>query len=93
MARGDAFDVVGTQVIKAERRPKSDTVEQDVEVSIRNRKETSTDVVVVARGYAEWSILRSSHEHTRLDAHTAEFPLTLAPDEEITLTYTTRATW
>ena len=90
---GDAFDVVGTQIIKAERRPASDTVEQDVEVAIRNRKETATQVVVVARGYAEWSVLDASHEFTRLDAHTVEFPLTLAPDEELTLTYTTRATW
>ena len=90
---GDAFDVVGTQVVKAERRPSSNTHEQDIEVSIRNRKETATEVVVIARGHANWSILRSSHEYTRLDAHTAEFPLTLEPDEELTLTYTTRSTW
>lgn len=90
---GDAFDVVGTQIIKAERRPGSDTVEQDVEVSIRNRKETSTEVVVIARGYADWSILNPSHEFNRLDAYSVEFPLTLAPDEEVTLTYTSRSTW
>jgi hypothetical protein len=90
---GDAFDVVGTQIIKTERRPGSDTIEQDVEVSIRNRKEASTEVAVIARGYADWSILNPSHEFTRLDAYTAEFPLTLAPDEEVTLTYTTRSTW
>jgi hypothetical protein len=90
---GDAFDVVGTQVVKTERRLGSDTIEQDIEVSIRNRKETSTEVVVIARGYADWSILAPSHAFTRLDAHTAEFPLTLAPDEEVTLTYTTRSTW
>ncbi len=90
---GDAFDVVGTQIVKDERRPASDTVEQDVEVSIRNRKETTTEVVVIARGYAEWSILQSNREFDRLDAHTAEFPVTLQPDEELTLTYTTRSSW
>ncbi|MEM1042119.1 MAG: hypothetical protein AAGI91_05765 [Bacteroidota bacterium] len=90
---GDAFDVVGTQIVKANRRPSDRISEQDIEVSIRNRKETSTEVVVVARGYGTWSVLGASHEFTTVDAYTAEFPLTLAPDEEVTVTYTSRSSW
>ncbi len=90
---GDAFDVVGTRTVKAERRPNPRIVERDVEVSIRNRKEVAAEVFVVERGFAVWEVLDASHGFTRLDAHTAEAPVTVGPDEEVTLTYTTRTTW
>jgi hypothetical protein len=88
---GDAFDVVATRRVVADRRIDDDTRELTVEVEVRNRKEEAAQVDVVERVfYGDWRITESSHDHERLDARTALFPVTLAPDETVTVRYTAR---
>ncbi|MEM1056596.1 MAG: hypothetical protein AAGI52_13820 [Bacteroidota bacterium] len=88
---GDAFDVVGTRREVENRRISNRVREITIEVEVRNRKETATAVDVVERVfYGDWEITQSSHEHERLDSRTAQFTVTLGPDETETVRYTAR---
>lgn len=88
---GDAFDVVSTRRVVEERQVSRQEREITVEVEVRNRKETATDVDVVERQFwGDWRITQSSHPHERLDARTAQFSLRLGPDETATVRYTAR---
>ena len=88
---GDAFDVVGTRREVANRRISDDEREITVEVEVRNRKATPVEVDVVERVFwGDWRITQSSHEHERLDARTAQFAVSLGPDESKTVRYTAR---
>jgi hypothetical protein len=40
-----------------------------------------------------WDIASSSSEYKKTDSHTIEFPVTVAPDEEKTISYTAHYTW
>ena len=88
---GDAFDVVGTRREVENRRINNTTREITVEVEVRNRKETAAEVDVVERVFwGDWQILQSTHEHERIDSRTAQFTVTLGPDETETIRYTAR---
>jgi len=88
---GDAFDVVGTRREIANRRINDRTREITVEVEVRNRKETAATVDVVERVFwGDWTITDATHDHERLDARTAQFTVTLGPDETRTVRYTAR---
>lgn len=87
---GDAFDVVGTRRQVSDRRISNRVQEFTVEVEVRNRKETAAEVVVVERLHGDWTLEQHSHDFTRLDAQTVEFPVRLGPDETATVRYTAR---
>jgi len=88
---GDAFDVVGTRREVSNRQINDKTREITVEVEVRNRKETAATVDVVERVFwGDWEITESSHDFERLDARTAQFTVTLGPDETETIRYTAR---
>jgi hypothetical protein len=93
---GNAFDLFG------ERR-RSDysvdnnkrTATESFEIKVRNHKKTPVEIRVVEHLYRaqNWEIISSSAEYKKTDSHTAEFPVTIAPDEEKTVTYTAHYTW
>ena len=88
---GDAFDVVATRREVSNRRVNDSTREITVEVEVRNRKETATEVDVVERVfYGDWRITDSTHEAERLDSRTAQFTLSLDAGETETVRYTAR---
>lgn len=87
---GDAFDVVGDRKCTDNRSISSNVTEQTFELSIRNRKNNSTEVSVVERFTTDWEILQSSHTYNQVDARTVEFPLTVEPDTEEKITYKVR---
>jgi hypothetical protein len=53
------------------------------------------DVRVVEHLYRalNWEIASNSADYKKTDSHTIEFPVTVAPDEEKTITYTARYSW
>jgi hypothetical protein len=53
------------------------------------------DVRVVEHLYRalNWDIASSSADYKKTEAHTIEFPVTIAPDSEKTITYTAHYTW
>ena len=93
---GNAFDLTG------ERRRINYTVEmgkstanESFEIKVRNHKKEPVDVRVVEHLYRalNWEITSTSTEYKKTDSHTIEFPVTIAPDEEKTITYTAHYTW
>jgi hypothetical protein len=93
---GNAFDMTG------ERRRTNYIVEmgkstatESFEIKVRNHKKEAVDVRVVEHLYRAltWDIASSSADYKKTDAHTIEFPVTIAPDGEKTITYTAHYTW
>ncbi len=71
------------------------TANESVEIKIRNHKKEATEVRVVEHLYraVSWELASSSAEYKKTDSHTIEFPVTVAPDEERTITYTAHYSW
>jgi hypothetical protein len=93
---GSAFDVVG------ERRQvdftvdnKARSMEEEIEIKLRNHKEQPVEVLVKESLYrgATWKILSHSQEFIADDAHNIHFPVTVAKDAESVLRYRVRYTW
>jgi len=90
---GDSFDVVGDYRRTNYTKPAKNVIEETFEVKIRNHKETPVAVKVVDHVWSDWKVIKSSHEFTKKDAHTIEFPVKVAKDGEETVTYTIRTKW
>jgi hypothetical protein len=93
---GNAFDLTG------ERRRTNYIVEsgkstatESFEIKVRNHKKEPVEVRVVEHLYRAltWDIASSSSKYNKTDSHTIEFPVTIAPDEEKTISYTAHYTW
>jgi hypothetical protein len=94
---GSSFDVVG------ERRQtdyRVDTsakwIEEEIEVKVRNRKETETVAVDVRESlyrWSNWSIIRKTSDYVKDDSRTIHFPVKIAPGGEAVVRYTVRYTW
>ena len=93
---GSAFDVVG------ERRQVNFTVdttaksmEEEIEVKLRNHKSQPVDVVVKENLYRwnNWKILTKTHTFVKEDARTISFPVKVPKDGETIVRYRVRYTW
>jgi hypothetical protein len=71
------------------------TATESFEIKVRNHKKESVDVRVVEHLYRSltWDIASSSTSYKKTDSPTIEFPVTIAPDGEKTITYTAHYTW
>ena len=87
---GSAFDVVG------ERRQvdfavdaKSQWMEEEFEIKLRNHKDQSVDALVKENLYrwSNWRLLSQSHSFDKEDARTIVFPVTVAKDGATTVRY------
>jgi hypothetical protein len=87
---GNAFDIVGERTVKDRRNVTKYITEEDIEVSLRNRKEEAVTITVIEHLWGDWQILRPSHQHRQKDANTAEFDLAVPAGQEVLLTYTAR---
>ena len=93
---GSAFDVV------AERRQvdfavdsRARWMEEEIEVTLRNRKDESVEVLVREPlfRWTNWKVVSRSQEFTREDARTIVFPVRLAAGAEATTRYRVRYSW
>ncbi len=93
---GSAFDLVG------ERRRTDYKVDnnkhmldESFEIKLRNHKKEPVDIRVVEHLYRwmNWEIPTHSDPFNKTDSKTIEFPVTLAPDAEKTITYTAHYSW
>ncbi len=87
---GSAFDVIGERKQMDFRRISDRVFESAYEIRVRNHKETAIVVDVIEPMSSDWEILESSHEFEKRDAQTAVFPLAVASDGEVVLTYRVR---
>jgi hypothetical protein len=93
---GSAFDVVG------ERRQvdfaidnKARWMEEEIEVKLRNHKDQPVDVLVRENLYrwTSWKVVSKTHEFTKEDSRTIQFPVKVPKDGETVVRYRVRYTW
>ena len=90
---GDAFDVVGDYKRTNYKKIDDRTVEESFEVAIRNHKDKAVDVNVVDHVWSDWTVTEKSHDYTKKDAGTIEFPISVPANGEVKITYTIRVKW
>ena len=93
---GNAFDLAGERrrsdyIVDNNKR----TASESFEIKVRNHKKEPVEVRVVEHLYraVNWEIASSSTEYKKTDSHNIEFPVTVAPGEEKTITYTAHYSW
>ncbi|MGO9367306.1 MAG: DUF4139 domain-containing protein [Terriglobales bacterium] len=93
---GNAFDMTGerTRTNYSVEMGKS-TASESFQIKVRNHKKEPMEVRVVEHLYRalNWDVASSSAEYKKTDSHTIEFPVTIAPNGEQTITYTAHYTW
>jgi hypothetical protein len=93
---GNSFDIVGERRRTNIRTDFSHLwMEESFEVKVRNHKKEPVNVRVVEHLYrwSNWNIIEKSANFSKKDAQTIEFPVTIAPDGEQTITYTVHYSW
>jgi hypothetical protein len=90
---GNAFDVVGEHTVKARRQISERVWETDVEIVIRNHKDSPILVNAVDHFWGDWEITESSLKGEKKDASTLEFQVPVGKDGEAKITYTVRFKW
>ena len=94
---GSSFDVVG------ERRQTDfhidtagKTIDEEIEVKVRNRKETETVSVDVRESlyrWSNWTVTKKTSDFVKDDARTIHFPVKIAPGGEGVVRYTVHYSW
>ena len=87
---GDAFDIAGERKQTDWRKIADNLYEVAFEISLRNHKDEPVTVSVVEPMSRDWEILSSSHSCKKIDAHTAQFDISIAKDGETKLQYRVR---
>jgi hypothetical protein len=90
---GRAFDVVAERRQVGFRRLAKNAVREEVDIKIRNRKETVERVQVLERMMADWSIANANYTWEKADAFTLRFELDVKPGEEATILYAAEFRW
>ncbi len=87
---GTAFDVKGKREVLDRRSRQDKYQEEDVKITLTNRKDVSIEVDVIQHaGYQNWKILNESLPYSKLDASRVNFKISVPADSEVILTYTT----
>jgi hypothetical protein len=93
---GNAFDLTGERRRTDYRLDLNrQRLDETFEIKVRNHKKEPVEVRVVEHLYRwiTWDIPVHSDSFKKTDSKTIEFPVTIAPDEEKTITYTAHYTW
>ena len=87
---GEAFDVVGERTQKDWRKLASGLYEVEWEISLRNHKSEDVVVTVVEPVPGDWEVLRSTHPHEKVEAHTLRFQIAVPKEGAAKLGYRVR---
>lgn len=93
---GSAFDVVGERTQIAFRSDaQAKWMEEDIEIKVRNQKDTATSVIIKENLYrwSNWSIKTKSTDFEKIDARTIHFPVRINKGGEAVVRYTVRYSW
>jgi hypothetical protein len=93
---GSAFDVVGERrQVDFKVDSNRNTMTEEIEVKIRNRKDEAVRVVVKENLYrwTNWKITQANQPYEKQDSRTIHFPVTIAADGEAVVRYSVRYTW
>ncbi len=93
---GNAFDLMGERR-RTDYRVETNrqTIDESFEIKVRNHKKEPVDVRVVEHLYRwiTWDISAKSDPYRKTDSKTIEFPVTIPPNGEKTITYSAHYTW
>lgn len=87
---GVAFDITGKRTQKQYRRIGDRSREETYEIELSNASDEAKEVIVDERFSGEWRILVSSIDYTVPDSRTAEFKVTIPPEDKVVFSYTVR---
>lgn len=93
---GSAFDVVGERrQVDFKMDSTGKTMEEEIEVKLRNQKDEAVTVIVKENLYrwTNWNITKKSQPFEKFDARTVHFPVKIAKGGEAVLRYTVRYSW
>jgi hypothetical protein len=93
---GNAFDLAGERRRTDYRLESSrQLLDESFEIKVRNHKKEPVNVRVVEHLYrwSTWEITAKSDPFRKRDSRTIEFPVTVPPNGEKTITYTAHYTW
>ncbi len=87
---GEAFDVVGERIQKDWKKIGWGLYEVEWEISLRNHKKEDVTVTVVEPVPGDWEVLRSTHPHEKVEAHTLRYRIPVPKESAAKLTYRVR---
>ena len=90
---GNAFDLIGERIVKDTRKLGRYDREEDIEISLRNHKDSEVTILVKENFYGNWKILNSNIGYKKTGANTVEFNVTVPPhseNQEFVLKFTVR---
>ena len=91
---GEAFDLTAdrtqTDFLKLSGKNEPLLAESAYQIVLKNAKETPVTIRVQEPIPGEWKILQENHKHSRIDANTAEWNISVPADSSATLTYRVR---
>src|SRR5262249_59777792 len=93
---GWSFDVVGERrQVDFKIDTSRNTMTEEIEIKLRNRKEEAVKVIVKENLYrwTNWKIMAATQEYEKQDARTVHFPVTVPADKEVVVRYTVKYTW
>lgn len=93
---GNVFDIAAERkATDSKLSNRDDQREEAFEITLRNRKAEAAEVRVTEHFYRwpNWTIIQQSDPSEKIDANSAEFRVTLKPDEEKKITYRVRYDW
>ncbi len=90
---GEAFDVVGDRKQMEWNAIGSCVSESSWEIELRNHKDVAERVEVFEPIGGDWSMLQSSHKHTKKDANTFTFDVEVPSRGKTKVTYRVRVRW
>ena len=93
---GQSFDLVGERVrTDFHVNQAEDWIDESFRITLRNHKAAPADLHVVEHLYrwSNWELRAKSHDFTRTDSRTIDFPVTVPADGEVVLTYTVHYSW
>ena len=93
---GNAFDLTGTRKqTNYNVDNNARTIDESFQIALHNHKTVPTEIRIVEHLYRglNWTITQKTNTFLKTDAHTIEFRVTLAPNEDKTLTYTAHYRW
>ncbi len=90
---GDAFDIVGERTPLETRQLGERSSEESVKIEIRNHKSEAVVVNVIENFWGDWSVRKQTLAHTKKDATTAEWRLSVPANGKAEVQYTVFRSW
>ncbi|HPF35136.1 MAG TPA: DUF4139 domain-containing protein [Candidatus Krumholzibacteria bacterium] len=90
---GQAFDLAVERTMVADRKRGERSREMTWRIEVRNGSERAVTVDVREAAGGEWTILKSTHEHTAMDASRFRFDVAVPARGKAVLEYTVLSSW